>query len=394
MIEWILIRHERLLHSLVTRFPDLYLLKLHVVVPLVAVLQILSAVAAKSSPMALEVVPDAPTRLGVGLGGSVILALIWGYFVVRDWQQFWPARGMKRYLLLCTAAFCLTGFTAVPLFYEWQLLNSMEVFAEKVGELSKDYRTLEQDRETLNSDQLRAVETTPSDSLRRADALTAPRYVDSSFTRPVLDARESAYRKGVEEYGQRVLALAANRDKLPKNLVEKCDYLYPWLNWRRDHSFLADSKHFDVPCSLGLACSGLILVILVLVQETSFYFGLILTGCLVAYFGVWLIALNLSGAENSVFGMIILLHWVTMAFFSAMQWETHSGSWFARVNSVMLGLTTAFLPLAWKLAFGESSQVFDYTDLPWLVMECYALYVCLFWFIHGNLVRLRYLPLP
>jgi len=379
MIEWLRGRCNELGRPLLTRYPDLFLLRVHIVLPLVILLVVIASLAGWFSPVTIESVPEIGPRLLFGLMGSLVVALIWVYLVVRDSMRFWPARGLKRMLLLPIAFGCLAGIAAPPVAYAYVLLTRTADYAAGIDTrgLLDSYQRLERDWYMANrSDQVPRDSPDPEGRLRE-----------------LIAARE----KAATEYRADRLRLAQSIAKLTPKANETAlepQEILPDLssNLYTLESAKRNLEKFDVSLALAFACAGLVLATFVLLRETSLRFGLISTGCFVAYSGLLAVMLDLSKVHSDkAIGAFALAHWLALSAIACVQWIRRSNSWFARVTGAMLCLLTPFLALAMATSFGI--QKTDRT-LVLVIIASFGLYVLVFPFVHGNLARLRFLPRP
>lgn len=368
MIDWIRQRFDALGHPLVARYPNLFLLRVHVMVPVILLASVVAAAAAAGGSSAtFRALPDPSESMGFGLGGSLVVALVWGFLVTRDLQRFWPERGLKALGLLLVTAGIVVGIATPPIIYA-------KVEEAKIDALAK--------RPELRG--LTALKAT----LRSATA----EYLASVPGTLEGDAKETKVRSSTDAYQNEVRTFAAGicretdsrdscRDEVERNvnqLTARANGFYETLA-----TYVA----------LGLGCAGLALAFILAVRESSLRFALVTTGCFVGYF----VLIGLSGSlvrsvdSGQAFGGIALLHWIALAVAASVQWARRSSGWGARVTAVLLAVMTPFAVVGYVLATDKWDHV-DY--IPVVVLTSYAVYFLLFPLIHGNLARLRFLPRP
>jgi hypothetical protein len=364
---------------LAARYPELYRLKLHVVVPGVAVSSALAALAAKATSVRLDAVSDFGERLGWGLVGSLVVGLVWGYFVCRDASRFWPERGVTRYVVLLAMAGCSLGMTAPTLIYTRMLVTAELRYAIQIDaqRLYAAYTSLEEVTPNTWPD-------AGNPNAGRTDALKAGQAIQS--------VDEATYARRLKEWLDAIRPLTAHPIACPAQYATPGRCVGYDLPARlRELAWIDGSdRNFDRFIAVGATGAGLLLATLMVLRETTTRFGLIAFGGFVGYFAAWILAFDTFGISSARLGQVAFAHWCALFVIVGVQWLRRSSSWFARIASVMLALLTPFLYLAWALLRKRAD---DDEYVLFLIRSC-LLYVLFFPFVHGNLVRLRYLPRP
>jgi hypothetical protein len=381
---------DELGQPLVARWPNLYLLRVHIVFPLAVVFTLFAAIAGKLQRVSLDAVPKPQLRLLIGLLVGLVILCTWGFLVVRDLQRFLPERGLRSLGLFCVAALAACCIAAPAIVYSRLQTANVFEFAEapNVRKLTEDYSSLETEFRAL-------VVSSPDQRPRGALSAYLDHLKDFSNALaelPGADMTPACF----EEALPRLL--------YPEDLLRRCfgEHVSVGFDslssrWRRSAGTDDDLASAERLCTtlamIGIGWAGVVVAILITAAATSLVIALSLTGGLGAYVFLAVFLIDFLHLENAdgVMGTCILAHWGAFALAAYVFWVRRASGWTSRIVGSVLALQTPFLVFGWILTVNIWGRD---KDLPAFVLTSYLVYLLLFPFTYGNLARLRVLPRP
>jgi hypothetical protein len=387
MIEYLRERRSLSGQWLAQRYPEAWLLRVHVLGPVLLVLYALVTVAAEVNPVSAHAVPDMSSRMGIGFLLSLVVEIIWVFFVVRDARMFWPQRGWRKLAGLFGAFSCLAAIACLPCVY-FEVLGSRVVrpfnldpekrswnfsadINTRLSHLNQDYEFLEGLRRERGPDH--------GDAARARDQLMLRNSVQSYIQ------DRNALEKELAKLGEFRTSISSEYGPPDRHaeFLSAMGEAYSTSSTLRS----AASEIFS-PC---LAAAVVLLAILVVLRETPIRFGIIGLAIFAGYSALWGVAIaTLQDRPVPLFARVALAHYVFWAAAACVQWARRSNSWRTRGNALALGLATPFLPLLWAV----TDHTIDSETFLRFLLASSGVYVLAFPLIHGNLARLKFLPRP
>jgi hypothetical protein len=416
-------RLDRWGRPLLLRYPELWVMRVHVVAPLCALLLVLATLSAAISPLSPSSVPNVAKRLAWGFVALLPLALGWMSLLARDTPALNPVGGFKRFAVFVSYVVCMTALVLPALAYSVilahriaglkttkQLDNAVVLLQESFGNVSllERLRTIDaSDLSNLDIDRFRTL----TRYLQSHDAGGWSTRIDDLQKRTDSDLMQEGIADLRELCRNESQRLHINLQKLANELSDYgADYKSMMVGFEGSvqteggaparellirvgtnidalhvaHEFRNDWKD-RLYAWFGLA--GVSVTLLLVIRDIGFKIGVAATVALIAYVSLTVFVLHTVGARERILGVLILGHFLVLAQLILAFWIGKKNSLLVQLGSVWLALIIPFIVLGVWLAFAKEP---DKTQ-PFIVLS-YSVFLLLMPFVYGNLARLRFLP--
>ncbi|HLK40496.1 MAG TPA: hypothetical protein VKU41_27275 [Polyangiaceae bacterium] len=398
MVDWIRLQAPRADHWLAVRFPSLWLLRVHYLVPILILANVGALVAALINPLSPYAVPDVDERMKYGFLVASVAGLTWAFYVVRDYPTIGPQSLLQKLGGLAGCIACLAGIFLLPWLYAFVLtLRIPSVFpdaecrqwvstpeAVTYYDLDRAYSGLTQSEfygdVEQNWDSIATVKFRPYATIRDQET-----YLENM--KAYIIARNDRERT-LDRCGETTTMISGRF--LPPD--EHATFEAATRNARKA---LLLFQHPTEPALVSLILLGIVLVLLMTLREVPVAFGAIGLAVLIIYSTTWAIVLSAFSTRSDVlFGRVALVHYALWLLSACVQWARRSSSWRERGAALVLGIATPFIPFLFVLAFLSKSGYITDSTIYRLVPASVIFYLIMFPFVYANLERLKFLPRP